>query len=109
MLLHGHTRESLDEMCYSDRLLLWEMCSTGVMGPLTAPVHTFRLLSKLHSLQATVMSFGSSKTVKPEPFSKQFPEVAKVVKVKEKSGGVDLQDADAIEGIMARLGAERGN
>ena len=80
MILHGHTRESIEAISTADKAMLYRHCATGAIGPLASPLNTFRLASYVRSLQGTVKSLTGKGGIKDIEFGKAFPEAAALIK-----------------------------
>ena len=85
MLLHGHTRASLDSLSNRDRIMVFNACQDGLMGPLAMSLNTSRLGSYLHGLKQVVQGIGGSKKRDPWELKKHWPELHEATKKKPKT------------------------
>ena len=60
MMLHGHTRESIDSLPWRDYRSILAHSRLSIIGPLSSHVQTFRLATYIRELQRTLVSlFGT--------------------------------------------------
>ena len=61
MILHGHTRESIEGLPWRDYRSVLAHCRLSIMGPLSSHVQSFRVAMGVRELQRTVASiFGKA-------------------------------------------------
>ena len=102
MLLHGHTRESIDAISASDKAMIYAHCHPDgacVVGPLAPSLIAYRLSSRIRALQGTVLSLvPKNRPPPPLDFYNEFPEAARVMDIQPK--------VMTLEDQMERLAAE---